>query len=84
MYIKRNLETIIEKFIDSPEIIAITGVRQSGKTTLMQHIAAKLEKSFYFSFEDIEAKDLFDNSVNCDRFLRRAADCRRPHRIWKP
>ena len=37
-YIPRELETAIELYRNPPEIIAIIGTRQCGKTTLMQHI----------------------------------------------
>ncbi len=38
MYIKRNLEGKILDFLSAPEIIAIVGARQSGKTTLINHL----------------------------------------------
>jgi len=38
MYIKRKLERKILKYLDTPEIIAIVGPRQSGKTTLVKRI----------------------------------------------
>ncbi|MCK4663589.1 MAG: ATP-binding protein [Bacteroidales bacterium] len=63
MYIKRFLERKIEKYLEVPEIIAITGSRQTGKTTLMNHLQKKSEKSVFISFEDVDLKNLFDNSV---------------------
>ena len=38
MYIKRDIEDKIAKYIHTPEILAIVGPRQSGKTTLISHI----------------------------------------------
>jgi len=52
MYIKRKLEDTILKYLDSPEIIAIVGPRQCGKTTLLQQINQRLEGSVFISFED--------------------------------
>ncbi len=46
MYIKRDLEGKIRKYLDAPEIIAVTGARQVGKTTLLKHIQEKLDKLF--------------------------------------
>ncbi len=63
MYIKRFLESSIENYLSTPEIIAIIGPRQAGKTTLMLHLQKKLEYSFYMSFEDVELRQLFDHSV---------------------
>ena len=52
MYIKRILEKNISKYLNSREIIAIIGARQCGKTTLLQHIYARLDKANYIDFED--------------------------------
>ena len=37
MYYRREIETKIEKYLDAPEIIAIFGARQIGKTTLVRY-----------------------------------------------
>jgi predicted AAA+ superfamily ATPase len=42
MYYQREIETKIQKYIDSPEIIAIFGSRQVGKTTILKHIYNKI------------------------------------------
>ena len=39
-YIKRDLEQTVRENLDMPEMIAILGPRQSGKTTLMRQIFA--------------------------------------------
>ncbi len=64
MYIKRNLEDKILKFLDDPEILAIVGPRQAGKTTLMHKIFTNLEKAKFVSFEDRDVLSMFDNNVN--------------------
>lgn len=57
--ISRELEKEILPWLDSPQILAIRGPRQSGKTTFLQRITALLEKKgiakseiHYVSFED--------------------------------
>jgi predicted AAA+ superfamily ATPase len=63
MYIKRDLEGKIIKYLDVPEIIAVTGARQVGKTTLLKHIQEDLNKSIFVTFEDISIRALFDNDI---------------------
>jgi len=63
MYYKRNLEDTIEKYLDSPEIIAVFGPRQVGKTTLLKHFYEKTPKSVFITFEDIETKVLFEEDI---------------------
>ena len=38
MYLKRELEDKIKQYLKSPEIIAVFGSRQVGKTTLLKKI----------------------------------------------
>jgi predicted AAA+ superfamily ATPase len=61
MYIERDLEKEIVPWLESPEVIAIRGPRQSGKTTLLKKIAERLEqknkKVHFLSLEsDLERK----------------------------
>jgi len=58
-YIKRDMEQTIMQHISMPEIIAILGPRQSGKTTIMKHIFDTLEKGVFLSFEDRKTLELF-------------------------
>lgn len=55
MYIERKLEKKIQNYMNTPEIIAIVGPRQSGKTTLMQKIFSNLDNAKFISFEDIHS-----------------------------
>lgn len=65
MYVERNLEEKIEKYLKSPEIIAIVGPRQSGKTTLLLRIYSKYrENSSYITFEDPEALGIFEQNYS--------------------
>ena len=58
-YIKRDLEQTVQEHLDMPEMIAILGPRQSGKTTLMQQIFGTLENALFISFEDRKLLELF-------------------------
>ena len=64
-YIPRELETAIELYRNSPEIIAITGTRQYGKTTLMQHImqGIKEKRVVFLDFEDRDEANLFTSDI---------------------
>ena len=65
IYIPRILEGKIQKFLESPEIIAIFGARQVGKTTLMRHVYEFLsEPKIFLDFEDPELVSLFDEDVH--------------------
>jgi len=59
LYIKRDPEQTILQHLPMPEIIAILGPRQSGKTTLLRHIFDTLEKAVFLSFEDRKTLELF-------------------------
>jgi len=47
----RNLESVIEEFLLEFRIVYLTGPRQSGKTTIVQRIAERLEMQ-YITFDD--------------------------------
>jgi len=63
VYIARQLEKKIQKYIKSKEIIAIIGVRQCGKTTLMMHIFNQLKNAKFLDFEDREKLELFEGDL---------------------
>ncbi len=63
MYIKRKLEKKLKDYLDAPEIIAVIGPRQSGKTTLIKKICNELESSIYLSFEDRQLLELFETDL---------------------
>lgn len=67
MYIKRNLEDTILQYLDSPEIIAVVGPRQSGKTTMIRYLLQGLEKAVAVSFDDQNLLALFER--NTDDFI---------------
>ena len=66
-YIKRDIEENISKFMYKKEIIAIVGVRQCGKTTVINHILDKLEKKGKkvkrITFDNIKDLELFEQDI---------------------
>ncbi len=67
-YIEREVEIQVNKFLFSPEVIALYGPRQSGKTTLMLKIAQDLSKKIakddivFVNFEDDLEKIRFEKN----------------------
>lgn len=64
MYIKRKLEDTILKYLETPEIIAIVGPRQAGKTTMLNKIFSDLGKAAFLSFDDKKILRLFENDID--------------------
>jgi len=65
----RKIAKVIEKWLDEKEIIILTGVRQVGKTSLLQILEQKLRTKnvdakniFYLSLEDISVLDALNSS----------------------
>jgi len=66
MYYPRELENKINKYLDKPEIIAVKGPRQAGKTTLLKKIyncLVKKKKCLFLSFEDREKLAVFEEDI---------------------
>jgi len=63
MYYKRELEDKIKAYLDKPEIIAVLGPRQVGKTTLLKKIYEESKDAVFLTFEDIELKLLFEEDI---------------------
>ena len=63
MYLKRDLEDKIKQYLKTPEIIAVLGSRQVGKTTLLQKMYSEQENAIFLTFEDIEIRILFDEDI---------------------
>jgi hypothetical protein len=69
VYIKRKIEATILRYIETPEIIAIVGPRQCGKTTLLKHLFESLkDQAVFLTFEDRKALDLFERET--EEFVR--------------
>lgn len=64
MYIKRKLEHTILEYLETPEIIAIVGPRQAGKTTILNRIFSELKNAVFLSFDDKKALNLFENDID--------------------
>jgi len=66
-YIKREIEYKVYQYIDVKEIIAITGIRQCGKTTLLKKIAKELTYNGktvkFISFDDVRVLQLFEQDI---------------------
>jgi len=62
IFIKRKIDTKIQGYLDLPEILAIVGPRQSGKTTYLQHLLQQRD-GFYLSFEDRDTLNLFNSNI---------------------
>ena len=64
-YKEREIYSKIKKFLDMPQIIALTGLRRVGKTTIMLKIVEEWLSSgfnpqniFFFSFDDFKGSSL--------------------------
>jgi uncharacterized protein len=68
MYIKRDIEQEINKYLDVKEIIAVIGARQCGKTTLINNILSTLKnkgkKISSLSFDNVKDLTLFENDID--------------------
>jgi uncharacterized protein len=62
IYIKRKIDTKIQEYLKMPEILAIVGPRQSGKTTYLEHLISEKGGKF-ISFEDIDVLNLFNKDI---------------------
>jgi hypothetical protein len=64
-YVTRDLETDIRSCLELPEIIAVTGARQCGKTTLLNKIISELasQEVSAIDFEDRQELLLFQNDI---------------------
>ena len=65
IYIERAIEVEILPFINRREVISLLGSRQTGKTTLLNHLQKDLikrgKKIAYITFENKQSLQLFDN-----------------------
>jgi uncharacterized protein len=62
IFIKRKIDTKIQRYLKLPEILAIVGPRQSGKTTYLEHLISEKGGKF-ISFEDVDTLNLFNNDI---------------------
>jgi uncharacterized protein len=62
IYINRKIDSKMQEYIKYPEILAIVGPRQAGKTTYLQNLIKEKGGSF-ISFEDRETLGIFNNDL---------------------
>jgi len=67
MYIKRKIEDKIFKYLKTPEIIAVIGPRQAGKSTTINEIFSHLENKSIVNFNDKKILNLFVNDIESFR-----------------
>ena len=63
---KRDLRATINKYLAKPEILAIKGPRQAGKTTFLKTLQQELSsksKTIFITFEDREKLDIFEQDI---------------------
>ncbi len=63
MYIKRKIEDEISRYLKRPEIIAIVGPRQCGKTTMLKKVFSKLQNAAFLTFEDQQVLMVFEKNI---------------------
>ncbi len=66
--ITRHLESYIIQSLTSFPAVYIAGPRQSGKTTLVRHIAANHHPARYITFDDLQMRSAAEHDP--DAFLR--------------
>ena len=66
--LERLIENRIVRSMDNFPVVYINGPRQSGKTTLVQHIAATKHPATYVTFDDIQMRSAAQQDP--DAFLR--------------
>lgn len=63
MYIPRILEKQLKEYMQKPEILAVIGPRQCGKTTLLRILFEQLQNAVFLDFEDRETLALFETDL---------------------
>jgi predicted AAA+ superfamily ATPase len=64
MELSREIYKKLENEMSNNKILALVGLRQVGKTTLMKKLYSKFEKtSKFITFENIEILDMFENDL---------------------
>ena len=75
-YFDRSILSQIENWLPEPEILVLTGPRQSGKTTILFKLIENLLKQnfpidslFFFNCDNFEIQSLFENVSNFLPFI---------------
>ncbi len=62
MYYKRKIFNSLEKHLSIKQVTVLTGMRRTGKTTLVKQLmeASDIEHKLFFDLEKLEDRDFFD------------------------
>ncbi|GBD93420.1 archaeal ATPase [bacterium BMS3Abin05] len=84
-YFERAVTLEIAKWLHEPEIIVITGPRQSGKTTILFKLIENLisnkvpaKSIFYFNCDDLGVRSIFKNIPDLVQFVNRMTEDSKP------
>jgi hypothetical protein len=55
LYVKRDIEALLVKHLESFSVIAVSGARQTGKTTLLKHLLKRTHD--FVSFDDLNKRN---------------------------
>ena len=66
VYVNRDIEKEMEKYLNSKEIIAVVGTRQCGKTTLINNFLGNLKnkKIIKVSLDNVKDLELFEKDID--------------------
>ncbi|MFA6268865.1 MAG: ATP-binding protein [archaeon] len=68
VYVVRDLEVELEEYLNKPEILAVLGPRQCGKTTMIENILEKQKKLGkkinQITFDDVKLKQMFEKDTD--------------------
>lgn len=57
IYIKRDIEKDVRKYLNHGKVIVVYGARQVGKTTFLKNLFAKKDKTLYLSCDQLRIKE---------------------------
>jgi len=74
MYVNRDLEQKLKKYMGAKEILAVVGARQCGKTTLVREVfdGIKSGKKKFITFEDRSVLEMFTEDIDLfiDKYVK--------------
>jgi uncharacterized protein len=65
MFLPRKLYPKLQSHLTSSEVTVLTGMRRTGKTTLIKHLLSEIpsENKVYFDCENITFRELFSEKT---------------------
>ena len=75
MEFKRKIFSQLEKHLDKKQVTVLTGMRRTGKTTLVKQLiqASTIEQKLFFDLEKLEDRDRFEVR-NYDLIIKKLSD----------